>query len=231
MTKKCTRCGEEKPISEFSKMALNKHDGLAWNCKACAAKNNKKWRAANKEKVKADKAAYEIKNKERIKAWRMAWREANAEYLKCYWDIYRSCHREDAKARSVAWRAANTTRSRNGVRTWRAANPEKAKKILDAWKKANPDMKRIYDQNRKAKKRSSGKLSKGIVEKLFKQQSGRCACCGDNLGKDYHIDHIMPIALGGANVDSNVQLLKKRCNLQKNKKHPVDFMRERGFLF
>ena len=45
-----------------------------------------------------------------------------------------------------------------------------------------------------------------------------------------HLDHIMPLALGGSNTDDNIQLLRARCNLQKRAKHPVDFMRERGYL-
>jgi 5-methylcytosine-specific restriction endonuclease McrA len=44
------------------------------------------------------------------------------------------------------------------------------------------------------------------------------------------MDHIVPLYLGGLNVDSNIQLLRAKCNLQKNKKHPVDFMRSKGFL-
>jgi 5-methylcytosine-specific restriction endonuclease McrA len=211
-------------------MAANKNDGLAWNCKACAAKSYALWRAANRERVKLSKAAYEAKNRERVKASHAAWRKANIEHVKASTAEYRALHREDAKARSVAWRAKNTERSRSGVKAWRAANPEKVKKILSTWKEENPYARRIYEQNREAYKRARGKLSKGIVEILFKRQHGRCACCGEKLGKDYQLDHIMPLALGGANIDSNVQLLKKRCNQQKNKKHPIEFMRERGFL-
>jgi len=228
--KKCTKCGEEKPLSEFSALAANPEDGLAWNCRSCASKVNARWRAANKEKIKLDKAAYEVKNRERIRAWHAAWREANIEHVKARGAEYRALRREEAKARSVAWRAANVERSRATVKSWRASNPENVKKILNTWKEANPDAKRIYGQNRNARKRAGGKLSKDIVKTLFRRQRGKCACCGERLGKDYQLDHIMPIALGGANIDANVQLLKSRCNQQKNKKHPIEFMQERGFL-
>jgi len=50
------------------------------------------------------------------------------------------------------------------------------------------------------------------------------------LGDDFHMDHIMPIALGGSNTDDNMQLLRKECNLQKQAKHPIDFMQSRGLL-
>ena len=78
---------------------------------------------------------------------------------------------------------------------------------------------------------SGGRLSKGLAAKLFAMQRGRCACgCKQPLGDDYHLDHRMPLVLGGANTDDNMQLLRKICNLQKHAKHPIDFMRQRGFL-
>lgn len=104
---------------------------------------------------------------------------------------------------------------------------ERAKK----WAANNQERVRIHKRNRKAKIRnSSGTLSKDIVEVLFRIQRGKCACCRKPLGSDYQLDHIMPIALGGENIDSNVQLLRAECNNFKRAKHPVDFMRQRGFL-
>ena len=43
-TKACTHCGEEKPITEFSK---HRHspDGYAYQCKKCNAKRAKEWRS------------------------------------------------------------------------------------------------------------------------------------------------------------------------------------------
>lgn len=42
-TKACTKCGETKPLSDFSKHRLSK-DGHAYQCKACNAKRSKIWR-------------------------------------------------------------------------------------------------------------------------------------------------------------------------------------------
>lgn len=119
------------------------------------------------------------------------------------------------------------------VRTaaWIAANKERAKASYWAWARKNPESRLTIGRNRTAIKRGArGKLSAGIRERLWKLQKGKCPCCGQPLGKDPHIDHIIPIALGGTNTDDNVQLLRAKCNLAKHAKHPVDFMRERGFL-
>jgi 5-methylcytosine-specific restriction endonuclease McrA len=100
-----------------------------------------------------------------------------------------------------------------------------------AWAKANPEVNRIKAQNRRALKRvNGGKLSKGLAEKLFKLQKGKCPCCHQPLGENYHLDHIVPLALGGSNTDDNIQLLRSSCNNQKSAKHPIDFMQQRGFL-
>lgn len=70
-----------------------------------------------------------------------------------------------------------------------------------------------------------------IQDKLLVLQRGRCACCRCDLRNEkYHLDHHMPLALGGAHDDRNMQLLCKTCNLSKHSKHPVDFMQSRGFL-
>ena len=134
--------------------------------------------------------------------------------------------------RAAKARAANPeyTKLQNAKR--RAANPEKSRAESRAWFAKNPNKRAVYEQNRRAKKRASGgKLSHGITEKLTNLQRGKCACCRSTL-KDLvqHLDHIVPLALGGAHEDKNMQLLCQTCNQQKHAKHPVDFMREKGFL-
>ena len=113
---------------------------------------------------------------------------------------------------------------------YRVCNPEKTKSDNAKYYAENPDASRIKNQNYRAKKRANGgKLSKGLAAKLFKLQQGKCACCRNHLDK-YHLDHRMPIALGGENEDLNMQLLCPTCNLQKHAKHPIDFMQSKGFL-
>lgn len=125
------------------------------------------------------------------------------------------------------WRAANPDKNRD----YRDAHIDKRRAAEHAWKSANPEKRRIHKQNRRAMKRAAGgKLSNNLSERLLKLQRGKCACCGKPLGDNYHLDHIMPLALGGTNEDSNIQLLRAECNLAKHAKHPGDFMRQRGFL-
>lgn len=50
MDKICNRCGESKPISEYSSRPKGK-DGLRAQCRECCSRYGKKWKDSNKEKV------------------------------------------------------------------------------------------------------------------------------------------------------------------------------------
>ena len=48
--KKCTKCGEVKPLSEFNLHRKNK-DGLDYKCRECAAAEQREWRKNNRDKT------------------------------------------------------------------------------------------------------------------------------------------------------------------------------------
>jgi hypothetical protein len=143
---------------------------------------------------------------------------------------WHASNREQQNAYSAEWKASNPERHAAHAVKYRAKNPEKASDCVSKWIAANPEARRIYKHNRRARE-TGGKLSTGLSDRLFKLQRGKCACgCKHPLGDDYHLDHRMPLALGGTNTDDNMQLLTATCNLQKSAKHPIDFMQQRGFL-
>ena len=144
------------------------------------------------------------------------WREANKDSIRKYARDYRN---------------ANIERHVKNLKNWKAANPDKIRQQKRNWQKANPDKINVMKNNRRAKiKGNGGKLSPDIIKILLALQKGKCACCGKSLKQGYHLDHIMPIALGGTNTDDNVQLLTPSCNLRKSAKHPDDWARENGKL-
>lgn len=228
--KTCTKCLVEKAKTEFS---LNKamKGGLQSKCKACCAIYNAAWAKDHPEKIRAFNAAYRKNNPEKVKACVSTWEQANKEKRKAYYSARRKANLAKERESRAAWRKANPEKSKARSASWKQANPERAKESAVAWRKANPEATRIIGQNRRAKKRANGgKLSSDLSTKLFKLQRGKCPCCNKPLGEDYQLDHIVPLKLGGANEDWNIQLLRATCNMQKNAKHPVEFMRSRGFL-
>lgn len=218
----------------------NKYDA----CKPCAKASSAIWRSNNKDKIKAKHKAEYNANPEKAKAATKAWYEAN---------------KDKAKARMLAWHKNNPEKSKAGQDAWAKANPDKIKaysklqrskpgaqaaraeyyqsnmaKFKDsnaAWHAKNPLEGRIHQQNARAKSIGQpGKLSRGLVEKLFSLQQGTCPCCRQPLGDDFQIDHIVASYNGGPNVDSNTQLLRADCNGEKKLQDPINFMQGRGYL-
>ena len=73
--------------------------------------------------------------------------------------------------------------------------------------------------------------SQNIKQILFQKQKGRCAapCLDKNRGREFpidifEIDHINPRSKGGADVDSNLQLLCPPCNRKKGNKTMTHLM-------
>lgn len=232
---------EDSNIRPCKKCGTNTEHYKSGKCKPCALARGAEWRAANPDKARAYSARWRAANPDKARAsgsGRMRDKEKRREHNASYY----AANKEKLLAANAKWRAENQEKvrayyasNRDRERTlnaaWRAANADKLRAYNAAWAAANPDRIRIKARNRRAKKRlAGGVLSPDISMKLMKLQRGKCACCGKPLGDDYHIDHIMPLAMGGKNVDNNIQLLRAKCNLQKSAKHPVDFMQQRGFL-
>lgn len=243
----CVKCG----TSERSK------DG---KCVACRLKNRREWVAANKEKVYAQQAKYRAENRDQVLAAKRAWHEKNKERIakdkreirakdgeairerqrESYArnrvkantrtaEYYKQNKERILKQQADSYQVNKARKIATNLR-WSQANGEKSRSIKAAWSARNKDYIREKTARRRATLKSSGELSRGAVKRLHLHQKGKCVCCGAPLGNDYHLDHIIPLALGGKNEDSNIQLLTAQCNLKKGAKHPIDYMQERGFL-
>lgn len=156
------------------------------------------------------------KNPEKYKAKHARWYAKNVEKKS-----------EIAKT----YRQKNLERVRAKERQYRTENPEKRRESGRRWDQENQDIRKIHKVNRRLRESCKGqKLSTGLENRLFELQGGKCPCCGQPLGSDFHLDHIMPLALGGSNTDDNIQLLRATCNSSKHAKHPVEYMQSKGFL-
>jgi len=134
-----------------------------------------------------------------------------------------------ANARSRAWNLANSVKKRATNAMYRGTQQEQINLRRKVTRQSNPTLEIIKSAARRARKLASpGTLSKGVIAVLLTRQNNCCACCGVPLDGMYHLDHIMPLSLGGANCDSNVQLLLPKCNLQKYNTHPDKFLARRA---
>lgn len=231
--KPCVKCGTSERYT-------------SGRCKPCTRDTQAKYRAANTSKIRASNAKYSAVNAAVIRVRKAKYHAANADKIRARHVKRYAATADKVLARQSAYHAANPDKRRiaqakhyaaNSSKVlarhaeYRAENHDKIRAANAAYRVANPEKLRIHDNNRRARERGNGgELSHGLAVRLFKLQKGKCPCCNKPLGNDYHLDHIMPIKLGGKNEDLNMQLLRQRCNQQKSARHPVAFMQSRGFL-
>jgi 5-methylcytosine-specific restriction endonuclease McrA len=135
-------------------------------------------------------------------------RERNPTY-------YRDLNRQPARAAYLAaWREANVERIRAYAREqqvrYRAEHPTAAAE----WWKANPTKHRLYQAERRFRQATSGP---GVSERdwlrLVRRYDGRCAYC--NVQCDPHMDHVIPLKLGGRHSIGNILPACQSCNSSK----------------
>jgi 5-methylcytosine-specific restriction endonuclease McrA len=149
---------------------------------------------------------------------------------------FRIDHPEKRAALERSWKERNPdkvrTYSRVASKKWRSANPEKRKEVVRAWQDANPETMAANAHKRRARKsQAEGSHTPADLKAILSAQSHRCAYCRADLRKvKKHLDHIMPLALGGSNDRSNLQWTCHACNLSKGKKSPIEFAQQIGRL-
>ena len=97
------------------------------------------------------------------------------------------------------------------------------------WTKRDPSIPRnvlyaAYSRNRQARKQGNGGTHTAAdIRKQYERQDGLCFYCKTKVGDKYHVDHFMPLVLGGSNGPEKLVIACSTCNLTKNAKHPLEF--------
>lgn len=81
MTKVCSRCKEEKSISDFGKDRTRK-GGIRCTCRACAREQTREYREKYREKVREYDRKYREKNREKVRERARKYRENNQEKIR-----------------------------------------------------------------------------------------------------------------------------------------------------
>ncbi len=144
-------------------------------------------------------------------------------------------NREKARVAARAHRAkvlaTDPERLKTNIAAWRAANQDHVRSYSSAYSKRRPEVKRMAEARRRARKREAGgSFTMADVLDLFRRQRGRCAGCRASIKPGYEIDHIQPLVKGGHNAISNIQLLCRPCNRQKQAQDPIDWAQKTGRL-
>jgi len=196
--KKCSKCGNEKPLSEFYKHKRSL-DGHQYWCKVCL-------RATNRE--------YELKNSDRLKYLRVQWRSNNKKRESENAKKWRKNNPERSRAA-----AARSDKLRNPERraAWLAAYAPERRKASSRWRRRNPDKCRAFENLRRAAKARAvprwADLKK--IEEIYRAASARRLT----------VDHIVPLRsklVCGLHVSWNLQLLPLALNVKKGNRHWPD---------
>lgn len=156
-------------------------------------------------------------------------------------DAYRNKALEDSRQRRLAIKSdpKRLEDENAGFRRRyqeKANDPEWRKQARDKWR----EMKREYyrnnpqackAQNHKRRARmmgAEGYHTADDIIRILAEQNYKCVYCPADLTESYHVDHIMPLALGGPNWPENIQCLCPPCNISKGAKHPDDFAKEKA---
>ena len=229
--RKCTQCQQSKTLDEFAIRKDGINEGLTAECKQCLSERSRAYRENNAEKVR---------NMERERYIRRKRKDPDEFRLK-------------AKIRARKYRKNNPHKTREHSRKYRENNPHKAKASTLKYRRNNLEKERARDRDAKRRERKlnpSGVREREAVVKsrrrarkrnatigavptrsdLLAQQGGMCASCKSKDGP-FHLDHVMPLALGGSHTKDNAQMLCARCNLSKGAKHPLEWAAENGRLF
>jgi 5-methylcytosine-specific restriction endonuclease McrA len=124
-------------------------------------------------------------------------------------------------------RIANPEKAKKQAREWRLAHPEQANGHARKWQRDHLENGKIRQARRRARKfraKGHGYATDQHVAWRFEMWGGRCYACGE---KATDIDHVIPLAKGGAHFPANIRPICKRCNSRKGAMPLRAFMSKR----
>lgn len=194
--KKCSRCGEEKPLTAYYFETRRGKKTPRAKCKTCHKAAVYARRAEDPERAKEIDARYREKNREKLLAKQRKWWARNGEKHNAARRQARKENPEHFRALERAWHHAN----KNSERVRSRIDTENA--LRYALRKGRP----------------VGDIRVERIDRMevFRAFGGACQHCGRELSPAYfHMDHIVALALGGHHVRENVQPLCVSCNCRK----------------
>lgn len=230
-TKQCSKCKEVLPLTSFSRHNGSKSSktGYRSSCKKCDVEYNRVYRAANREKVNANKrkwasenkdkislmdARYRQNNRERVNEGHRAWREKNAEHYKTWEASYREKNKERKKELDRIYQQNHKDKVNAASRRYRERHPDRVREIKRNQTLRHPEV-RIATQMRRRARLAQNGIFDVTGKDIIKLLSQPCIYCGKPAE---HIDHVIPIARGGRHSVGNLAPACKSCNLHKSSK-------------
>jgi 5-methylcytosine-specific restriction endonuclease McrA len=220
MTKVCCKCRRELDAERFHK-SKSRPDGLAAECKDCRKAMNDAYCQANHEKVLAEKARYYAEHREEIIARVARYVEEKREEVKARQARHYASHREKLCARQRAYQASHRDEVSARNRAYHAAHREELGAYARAYQKAHPDGHRQQGATRRARLHNSP-AERFTRAEIYQRDRGICHLCHKRVDpQKWHLDHLVPISLGGPHTRDNVAVSHPLCNIRRNASGPA----------
>ncbi len=116
----CTKCGVEKPLTEFHS-DKQKKDGYASACKPCKLTQNRPWKSNNPEKARELNKRWAENNPEKDAESKRKWELANKDAVLARQKRWQELNREKVRAKASAWKRRNPEKTRELVMRRHAA--------------------------------------------------------------------------------------------------------------
>jgi hypothetical protein len=201
LIKACTKCGEVKDISHYSKKC-SKTGRLDAQCKPCVVKRGQAWYQKNKDRAIETRTRWYEENKERA-------REKAAEYYQKNYEATRNRHKE--------WAAQNPEKGREYSRKWQQANMEISRKMASDHRKSNLARYAARAATRRAEKL---KATPAWGNQFFVAEAYALAKLRtEKFGFRWEVDHIVPLKADlvcGLHWEGNLRVITCRENRMKS---------------
>jgi hypothetical protein len=104
--KRCTKCGKEKPETEFTRRRSGQKK-LRPHCKECIREESQAYNAAHREERRKKTAAYYLAHRKEKQEKNAAYSKAHPEKARARERIYYARHREKCRAAAAAYYTAH----------------------------------------------------------------------------------------------------------------------------
>ena len=201
--KKCTKCHNNKDLSDFYKSKTSK-DGFRWQCKSCNSATSKEYHSENKEKQHENNRKWILENKEKRNERKRKWNKDNPEKIKKYKSKYRMTEETKEKIRKIR-------------RDYYRENKEYFAEYAKEHRRKNRDYYCFIDSNYRASKknRTPSWADLDSIKDVYKESQYF----------QLEVDHIIPLhgaLVSGLHVWENLQLLTPAENRKKSNNFNIE---------